>query len=266
MTLFDPPPIGSPIINEVFRISTASVPGREHLRLYRNNQDGLAVLGGERLLVAVVTDGCSSGRHSEVGARLGASWLARHLPAYHRARPASAARALAEIACAELVSFIGRVARDLSTTNVIDPAVIVDQLLFTFIAAVIDPARTVVFGVGDGVICLNDERLVLSAGPDNAPSYAAYRLLDKRASTEIHVDLPTADLETLLIGTDGAGALAPVGEETIDPLAELLADPRFLTNPTLVQRRLVALSQRRGPPHLLDDTTLVLVRRAEVAP
>ena len=51
--------------------------GRDHLRIGRNNQDG--VFTAPR--VAVVTDGCSSQPHSEVGAQLGARFLGQWLSA-----------------------------------------------------------------------------------------------------------------------------------------------------------------------------------------
>src|SRR5687767_12676541 len=63
-----------------FHLTTASVLGREHARLFRNNQDGVAARVEDGIAVAVVTDGCGSGTSSEVGARLGARFLAQTLP------------------------------------------------------------------------------------------------------------------------------------------------------------------------------------------
>src|SRR6185436_1203362 len=63
-----------------FAVATGTVTGREHLRLRRNNQDGLAVRVQPARIVAVVCDGCSAGGSNEVGARLGAGWTAAHLP------------------------------------------------------------------------------------------------------------------------------------------------------------------------------------------
>ena len=60
-----------------FSVYTGAVTGREHRRALRDGQDGFAPVVSPRVVGAVVTDGCGSGRTSEVGARLGAAWLAR---------------------------------------------------------------------------------------------------------------------------------------------------------------------------------------------
>ena len=59
-----------------FAAFAGGVIGREHRRALRDGQDGAAVVQTEAVVAAIVTDGCSSGRESEVGARLGAAWLA----------------------------------------------------------------------------------------------------------------------------------------------------------------------------------------------
>ena len=69
-------------ISTRFFATCGSVTGREHARLGRNNQDGVALAARDGLLVAVVTDGCSSGKWSEVGARLAARWLVEWTPHY----------------------------------------------------------------------------------------------------------------------------------------------------------------------------------------
>ncbi|MEM9539522.1 MAG: protein phosphatase 2C domain-containing protein, partial [Cyanobacteria bacterium P01_E01_bin.42] len=55
-----------------YELAMGSVIGRRHIRLGVNNQDALSVLSRDRFTVAVVCDGCGSGRHSEVGAKIGA--------------------------------------------------------------------------------------------------------------------------------------------------------------------------------------------------
>ena len=49
-----------------------SVTGRDHLWAHRDGQDGFALVAKPDVTAVIVTDGCSSGRQSEVGARLGA--------------------------------------------------------------------------------------------------------------------------------------------------------------------------------------------------
>jgi len=65
-------------LTEGLVIAAGSVTGRDHRRAARDGQDGFALLVSAKanVVASVVTDGCSSGRTSEVGARLGAAWIA----------------------------------------------------------------------------------------------------------------------------------------------------------------------------------------------
>src|SRR5436309_1465707 len=67
-----------------FLLSTASLCGTRHQAQGRNNQDALTFHAEPDLLLAVVADGCSSSPRSEVGAALGARWLAEWVPTYLR--------------------------------------------------------------------------------------------------------------------------------------------------------------------------------------
>ena len=69
-----------PTLSASFAIAGGTVLGTEHRHALRNNQDALAFRETEDALIVVVTDGCSSGHSSEVGARLGAAWLAAAVP------------------------------------------------------------------------------------------------------------------------------------------------------------------------------------------
>ena len=60
-----------------FEVAWGSVIGCDHQRVGKNNQDAAWVSQSDRLLVAVVCDGCGSVAHSEVGASLGARWVAQ---------------------------------------------------------------------------------------------------------------------------------------------------------------------------------------------
>jgi len=241
------------ILNTDILVAVGTVPGREHARLSRNNQDGLAVrVRGDRL-VAVVTDGCSSGAFSEVGARLGAAWLAdaaltEDSPVAVFDAALSRLDALAPAASSARAAFVA------------------DYLLFTALVAVVTPERVRIYGVGDGVYAAanGDDCAItaLDAGPDNAPPYLAYRLLESarlerfsgELSPTVHLDGP-ADFDGLLIGSDGVGDL-PSGDGSV---RELLVAPALARNTSLLQKRLNVLGPRRG--QLPDDTTAVLLRR-----
>jgi hypothetical protein len=229
-----------------FRITSGTVVGREHARLCRNNQDGLGI-AVEGSIVAVVTDGCSEGRASEVGAKLAASWLAARGPHYVQAAELDPSRFVPSLADG-LIRFLEPIAREISGRD-IDPALVQEHFLFTFLMVVISEARTTVFGAGDGVFAVNGVRIDLES-KDNAPDYLGYRLVGRSVEPVIHFDGPTLEVQSLIVATDGAREL---------DLEELL-EPKFLDNRSLLHRRLNALGAVKGK--LFDDTTVVLVRRS----
>ena len=244
-------------MDSCFFVTAGSIEGREHARLHRNNQDGVALNVAPHRLVAVVTDGCSAGRYSEIGARLGATWLAGWLPRYLDApcsNPDAPTSDLAFDLAAALDEHLLQLAATISPAPIRLKSVIADYLLFTFLVAIIEPERTRVLGLGDGVVLTDTERTIIDPGPDNAPSYAAYRLLHGPAGREpvVYLDSPTDQVGALMIGTDGASELP---RETCD---ELLTGP-VPGNPMVLQRKLTVLREQDNA--LFDDTTVALFRQ-----
>jgi hypothetical protein len=252
---------------EDLTVAAGTVIGREHVRLGRNNQDGVAVHLEDGLIVAAVTDGCSSARASEVGARLAAEWIVARAPEYLAWFAGASPAELANELLSGLVDYVGRVARDLA------PCALGELFLFTVLAAIVDEERTIVFGLGDGVFSLNGAVTRLESGEHNAPKYAAYRLLGSSlleldpGSLEpaVHVVTPTAELESLIIATDGALELEERRQEPmrdgdaqggLDALCRLEG---LRTNATLLHKRLNAIGAVAG--RLRDDTSVVAITR-----
>lgn len=243
--------------------AAGAVPGREHLRVGRSAQDGHAVRTGPDLAVVVVTDGCSSGAASEVGARLFADVLvrlvAKHAPAL---RSESDAAAFAGAVTTDLVTTLEALAGALDhalpePARPSRAAQVERFFLFGFLAAVLTPDVAVVFGVGDGVVVTEDAVTVLDPGPDNAPPYPAYAVLGRArdAAARVHVARPAAGVRWLAVATDGLAEL-PQGE-----LVALASDARLAQNPSLLGKRLRVLSEGAG--RFRDDATIaVLVRRS----
>jgi hypothetical protein len=260
-------------MTEQFVLAAGSIVGREHVRLRRNNQDGLAVRAEDGLLVAVVTDGCSSGRFSEVGARLGALWLAEWLPAWQKVE--SDERALCTAVGDGLTGYLALVARGLRRQGRVEAPDVNDLLLFTFLAAVVDREKTLVIGLGDGVVSVDGKTMLLHSGPGNAPDYLAYRLVGssllegtgKAFEPVVHHSGPTEGLESLLIGTDGAHELMLRSDEPLPDgnpcggLEQFERDERLLRNPGLLHKRLAVIGEQNR--RLSDDTTLALIRRVK---
>jgi hypothetical protein len=160
-----------------FHLTTASVLGREHARLLRNNQDGMAARVEGPTAVAVVTDGCGSGASSEVGARLGARFLAQGMSGW--VREVGLGPQLAERATDALLGWVYAVVRPLDVDGASMAGLVGEQWLFTFLCAVMDEKAALIFGIGDGVWRADADARVLEAGEANAPDYLAYRLVSR---------------------------------------------------------------------------------------
>lgn len=246
--------------SEGFRVSWGSVPGREHLRLGRNNQDGLAVHLEDDLIAAAVTDGCSAAPESEVGARLAAAWLAAHAPRLWRHDPSGFPAALE----AALRGFLERSVTEITSAGLPREAVLQRFFLFGFLLVVMDPGETMVVGAGDGVLSMDGEHEVLQPGEGNAPDYPGYALLGTGAGRlRVHAHRSTRGLDSLLLATDGAVPL--VGPAVTSPGSLFTTSGRltFPDRPRALQKRLNVLGSRPGL--LGDDTTLVHLERRAAA-
>jgi len=252
-------------LSGAFVAASGSVTGREHRRAERDGQDGHAIVATAEVVAAIVTDGCSSGRSSEIGARVGAAWLAALVEQRFRGEVGEArARAAAAEVAAELLVRLEVLARSLDPDGDVRAFRVDEALLFGFLAAVVTPATTIVFGIGDGIVVVDGSVTVLDPGPQNAPPYAAYGLLGACIQPRIHFVGPTAGIDVVAVATDG---LAPIVEASALPverltdqpsLVSIAADPRYAKNPSLLRKRLVVLADRG---RFSDDATVAVVRR-----
>ncbi len=238
-----------------FQLTTASVPGREHTRLLRNNQDGVGANVEREVAVAVVTDGCGSGSSSEVGARLGAWFLTAQLPVL--AREYGVGPQLAPKAIDALVEWMAQIVapmRDEALAGWVS-----EQFLFTCVCAVMDGRKALVFGVGDGLWSVDGGvGQVLVAAEDNAPDYPGYRLVPTSLlSTKRAVGVPvvhfSGEAQQLAVATDGLSGQA-------EALQKFSADKQVWRNPVALQRRLNVMASKDKVLH--DDTTVALIRRS----
>ncbi len=288
----------SPKNRIAFAACSGSVRGREHQRLGKNNQDAVVISRSAAWLVAVVADGCSGGDHTEIGAHLGARWLAAWIPHLLRrdedpADPRTAARLGDGLAryLADLLKSLhpadpypgseshpGYFAAGSAKDSQEDPrsveilSDIQNLLLFGFLVAIVGRERTAILGVGDGLLSVNGSVVEIDPGPENAPPYLAYRLVggslaDAVPTTpRVHFAGPTAAIDTILIATDGARDLQARATQTlrdgaVGDVAQFEDDDRYLNNPSLLQKRLRRLGDTEGL--LPDDTTIALLRRAQ---
>jgi len=271
-----------------FRAAAASVPGRDHQRLGRNNQDAFALWQGTSHLCAVVADGCGSAPHSEIGARLGARLLAQALarklepPAIAAPLPlgdaplpsGSAAREpgfpdcvetlLAE-AREELLAQLLPIARALAGAEDerVFAAAVRDHLLFTLVGALVGSSGAVLFALGDGALALDGVPISLGPFADNEPPYLGYGLLPERLhgfsadQLRFNIAAVSAAPFEIALGSDGALELFAA-----TPPRDLASETLLFENPDALRRKLWLRTQPRhdGGPTLLDDTTLILLR------
>lgn len=226
----------------------ASLIGREHVRLGRNNQDGFALARRGQAIAGVVTDGCSSSPRSEVGAQLSARFLAGWVATHAAGAPLTEdlARSATDALCAWMY-------RAVSTLDG-DPTAFVEMVetyfLHTFLCGVQIAGDSLVFGIGDGAVLVDDALTRLDAGPENAPPYAAYRLLTgRRPEPQVHF---FGRARRVVLMTDGFDALL---EKEPSRLASLL-DGELFRNTRTLQRRLNVLGEAAPPA---DDATLVVM-------
>jgi hypothetical protein len=169
-----------------------------------------------------------------------------------------------------LVSYLDTVAKGLGPGEGDREAIIGDYLLFSFLCLAIDGQRACIFGVGDGVYSLNGDIRALDPGPDNAPSYVGYLIMNgpsRSASPTMHVLTPVENVETMMIATDGLLDLDRTPDTFLKDgnrqggTEQFEEDATLLANAGRLQRKLALLGEING--RLRDDTTAVVVRRVQ---
>lgn len=264
-----------------FEIAMGTVAGRDHFRASRNNQDAFRCLVTEDTIVAVVCDGCSSSPHSEVGAKIGASLMVQTILRHCRRlwdTSLTLERTRQDV-LAQLRILANSMGESLSRT-------IGEYLLFTVIGAIITPENCTVFSLGDGLFIYNEHLKTIGPFPENEPPYLAYALLEPELTKfsleqlrfQLDLVIPSKQLESLLIGTDGVNDLIevternlPGKEEKVGPISQFWQDDPYFQNPDMVRRRLTLINRevfrvseegtKKQTGLLPDDTTLIVIRR-----
>jgi len=266
-----------------FEIATGTVAGRTHALAGRASQDAYALREERGHLVAVVADGCGSGEQSEVGAVFGANVVVTSVLraldegeslgdertwGLVRARSVEAIRTAARAMGGDLEEVVRRC------------------FLFTVVGLAIAGDRAAVFAAGDGLVAVNGEVIRLGPFPGNAPPYLGHALLSGNpgAQSDIVVvrSLPSAEVESVLLATDGADEWPdlekkriPGTSELVGPLRGLWEDDRSFENPDALRRKLWRMNRPVAKPIweerrmeretglLEDDTTVVVIRRTK---
>ena len=252
-----------------FEYAIGSIIGRNHVLAGKNNQDAYRVVANEKFIIAVVCDGCGSGKHSEVGAKLGAQMV---ITAIADLLNQGLAISEAEFWHVLKINLLKKMTDFIAIANE-DPESVMEfvnnYLLFTIVGFVITPTETVTFSMGDGAIAINGKLTQIPAYTDNAPPYLAYGLYRPDAvEFEIRDRIPTSELKSILIATDGIDDLVKVEE-----VNQFWQEDRYFKNPDAIRRKLAMLNREEVKPDwqkrelikrsgvLSDDTTLIVIRR-----
>lgn len=299
------PRYGVLLMLTTFETAAGTVPGRDHLGrgnllLGKNNQDSLHIHKSEECLIAVIADGCSSCKQSELGAQIATRLCAGIIKNAVLAGAFDKDRA--SIDWQQLkISILQGIANIAAKLSGADSStfreVLHDCFLFTLLITVITPDATTILAFGDGVLILNGDVQVLPQFPDNAPPYIGYEVLPY-LSHIANADLPyaaappnylkcipTEALDALVMGTDGLSDLISKEHKCIPGKGELIGAPAqlwmndrfFAANDKeaitrwlrLINSEVVTLQQVDGEPYiqrdagqLRDDTTVIAIRRS----
>ena len=259
-------------IEEAALVVSAVVTGARHVRSARNGQDAAVTLVARDVAVAVVCDGCSSGASSEVGARLGATLVARALIArLVRGERASDPQTWTAVR-AEVVAMLRSIAADDRNDRNATDGFVRDHLLFTIVVAAVTRDEAAVWAIGDGAYVVDGETRTLGPFANNEPPYLAYDLYDE--ARPAHLEILSPATRTIVIATDGALDLGAA----VDGDLGWFAAARFLAHPDALRRQLAILARPqeridwderrvvRTPALLQDDCAIAIVQRVrEVA-
>ncbi len=257
-----------------FELAGGGVIGRDHHRSYGNYQDSFLIHQNDDCTIAIVTDGCGSSPYSEVGAQMGAHFVAKAV--LNRVRRRTVSRPDWEYTHHEALNSVLDAVRLMEGGSVAHK--LEDYFLFTVVGVVLAEETATFFALGDGVVIVNGELLRLGPFPGNQPPYLAYGFKDEDSpQIEIVKALPLSELDNFLIGTDGVNDLIaaesrklPGLEEPVGLIDQFWVQSRYFSgNPDLISRRL-RLAARDWPKNqpqaglLHDDTTLITGRRRPI--
>lgn len=262
-----------------FEIAGGSVIGRDHRKSGKPCQDAFAWVRARRSIAAVVADGCGSGRHSEVGAKLGARLWTGALSKRLEAGASVADPVLWRRTREDVLAHLRIVARGMGGPL---GQIVSDFMLFTLVGAAITPDMTCVFAIGDGVVSVNGDIDQVGPFPGNQPPYLAYDLIDGiqcDTATSIRALRPTREVDSIVLASDGAEDLMRVSREPIPGREQLVGgleqfcSAAVFRNPDALRRRLAVINRESFVPDwdrrhiartsgiLADDTTVVAIRR-----
>ena len=270
-------------------IAGGSIAGTAHTKPnspgYTNNQDAFIFGAFENISYGIVCDGCSSSKHSEVGAKIAVKvfddkfkQFINEIKDFPEEEHWTEGESIYEF-YKEYIKSLMNVTHAMNVGNDFKN-VVMDYFLFTVVFFISLPEKTFICSVGDGVYAVNGEITKIEAVEKNKPQYLGYGFINKdyRPSLNI-VEIPTENIETLMIGSDGVNDLIavenkiiPMSGESVGYISQFWDNPKMFLNADMVRRRLAIINHSvpyidNGVPMmkvglLPDDTTLIVWRKS----
>ena len=272
-------------------VATGTAIGRDHRIKGENGQDALVCFESDNSVVAVVADGCGSGKWSELGSRFGAHssaiLLQRSVADFEAAHSHSQLR---EVVASIEQRLVEQITQTINSMGGRKSIIVSEYFLFTIVAMIISRSWLTIVSFGDGAYGYNGSTVSLGPFPDNAPPYIGYKIsgssLDhcqpELLSFSVCARVPLVEVGSCFIGTDGvldfvnaANRKVPGKEDLLGPLDQFWTDDGYFRNPDKIRRKLFlankdsyrAVSNATGKPQLIhesgllpDDTTIVVAR------
>ncbi len=239
----------------LYQIRSALHIGRSHINYGKNCQDALDIRHGQDYAIGIVCDGCSEGKHSEVGSNLASRFLS--IEAEKLVSSGIAASIVPGILYHSLLKFLRLILDSYSLTEVEKVEFIKDHLLFTVMGAIITPHKAVIFTQGDGLVIVNDDQKIIDQ--DNSPYYFSYHLLDPRYLSDKRSALPS----TFQIDAIEAKVFqrCAIGSDAWAQELNLLSAIWGYESAAGLQRRINVWAREK---HFEDDVSLITIEKGEV--
>lgn len=228
----------------MIKVQASQIIGWDHTARQTNSQDSYAVVELDEYVVGVVCDGCGSGDHSEVGAKLASQYVATQA-----AQMLDSGATLDDIPHElyyRTLSFLDYLIASMQPAN--RAAFVQHHLLFTVLGVIASEKEAIMFSAGDGTIAVDDT--IMEIDQHNTPAYIAYHLLDKALlggfqMPDTFETYELAEWSRLAIASDGF-------KVSLVPQIWALPTSRRL------QRQLNVWSMER---HFKDDATIITLER-----
>lgn len=285
-------------LHQLFDIAGGSITGTKHTALSKNNEDSYYWLVHPDAIIGIVCDGCSNTKgdswqqnelileRSDVGSGLLSAMLARTIYSYvHTIKDPSlfGLRQVWHEIRADILSKLRILAHDIDINY---RRALRQYFECTVVGVLILPEYTYTFACGDGIVIVNGEQFTLGPFPGNQPPYLVYNIIgvDSYPADQLELriikSIPTSDVSSILIGTDGvidltkvADSMIPGQTETVGSINRFWEEDIVFSNPAYIRNRLASINTtrqqiiwkeetvRKEKGLLPDDTTMIVIRK-----